>query len=289
VSDLQWQRWMDLGGVSAWRLAGRSRRGGSTWQASVAGEVWVWLNLEGEGVIWGKEDRLFLKPGMYAIFGEDEAERWRWTRLPGAHRSELLVISRAWLARRLGERLQFVHPDFAKWIEGGGRLVFAGLMMGQERELAEALAATLAEDPAAPLRVEARVLEWAALRLFRRDRSDPGAGFCHRVGPAQVVDKALAQLRRRLDGPIDLEALGRDCGASPTHLSRLVRKRTGATLREHQRRMRIGAACELLREDGASVTDVALRVGYNSLSHFAKAFREETGRSPRDWRRVNGR
>jgi AraC-like DNA-binding protein len=31
------------------------------------------------------------------------------------------------------------------------------------------------------------------------------------------------------------------------------------------------------------VTEVALNVGYQSLSHFAKAFREETGRTPSEW------
>jgi AraC-like DNA-binding protein len=32
-----------------------------------------------------------------------------------------------------------------------------------------------------------------------------------------------------------------------------------------------------------NVTEAALEVGYQSLSHFAKAFREETGLTPRAW------
>lgn len=279
---MELEKWMDLGGVACWRLRGRATNAGSSWQAKIEGEVWIWLNRSGEGAIWGSEDRMFLRQGMYAIFGEDEAEKWRWTRLPGEHRVEIVVVSRAWLARRIG--LDHVHPDFAKWLKGGGKLAFAGLMTGPESDLERGLSEIDPDEPGAGLRLEAKVLEWAAVRLFRKGRSDGGAGFCHRVGKAGAVERALELLRRGLAQPIDLASMGKKCGVSPTHLSRVVKQRTGKTLREHQRRMRIEAACELLRGKEATVTGVALDVGYQSLSHFAKAFREETGRSPREWR-----
>ena len=49
------------------------------------------------------------------------------------------------------------------------------------------------------------------------------------------------------------------------------------------RRLRIERACEELDSGKMNVTEVALEVGYQSLSHFAKAFREETGESPSKW------
>jgi len=280
---MDWHRWLGLGGLDCWRLRGQVGQGVSQWQAQVDGEVWLWLNLEGEGVIWGHEDRMFLRPGMYAIFGEDEAKRWRWTRLPGEHRVEVVVISRAWLSRRIGGASSRIHPDFSNWLTNGGRMAFSGLMTGPEKSLAERLGELSADDEAAGLLVESRVLEWAALRLFRRQRWDAGAGFCRRVGQAGGVQQALLVLREQLDQPLDLQALGKQCGVSPTHLSRLVKKETGKTLREHQRRFRIAHACDRLRED-ESVTEVALEVGYQSLSHFAKAFRDVTGQSPSQWR-----
>ena len=107
------------------------------------------------------------------------------------------------------------------------------------------------------------------------------------VDPRTPVLVAVGEFTNRtatVVDPIDLAALGRECGVSPTHLSRVVKQKTGKTLREHQRRLRIAAACELLRKEDATVTGVALDVGYQSLSHFAKAFREETGKTPREWR-----
>lgn len=281
---MEWELWWELAGVKAWRVEGLSRRAGSRWQHRMEGEIWIWLNVEGEGVVWGQEDRVFLRPGMYAILGDDRGERWFWTRLPGRHRAVVLVIARPWLARRIGERAGLLHPDFLAWLKEGAKLAFAGLMTGPEKRLEESLRGF---DPAVPggaMLAESRVLEWAAVRLFRRDRADQGAGFCHQVGPAGMVERALRVLATRAGGEIQLAELARQCGASPTHLSRLVKRRTGRTLREHQRRLRIEAACELLREEDARVTEVALEVGYQSLSHFAKAFREETGKSPSEWR-----
>ncbi|MEM1083386.1 MAG: AraC family transcriptional regulator [Verrucomicrobiota bacterium] len=281
---MELERRIDIGGVSCLRLDGRMTKAGSTWQATLSGEIWIWLNREGEGVIWGSEDRMFLREGMYAIFGEDEAERWRWTRLPGRQRSDVVVISRAWLARRIG--IDHVHPDYALWLKGGGKVAFAGLMTGPEKRLVDNLAGMDLSSSEAALLIEAWVLEWAALRLYRRDRSDEGAGFCRKVAQTNggPVERALRLLEQRLTEPINLTDLGKQCGISPTHLSRQVKRRTGKTLREHQRRSRIAAACELLRDGDASVTSVALDVGYQSLSHFAKAFREETGKTPREWR-----
>lgn len=278
------EKCLDLGGVACWRLRGRALKAGSTWQTRVSGEVWIWLNRGGEGMIWGAEDRMYLRPGMYAIFGEDEEERWRWTRLPGQHEAEVVVVSRAWLARRLGGSVEHVHPRYAEWLKGGGKVAFSGLMTGPERDLEEGLRGMDGALPGAAMRAEAKILEWAAVRLFREGRADAGAGFCHRIGSADPVDRALARLAARLAEPIDLGRLGRECGASPTHLSRMVKRRTGKTLREHQRRLRISAACEML-EEGASVTEVAMDVGYRSLSHFAKAFRTETGKAPGEWGR----
>ena len=232
---MQLERWLDLGGVNCWRLRGRAASAGSTWQTKVSGEVWIWLNRSGEGMIWGSEDRMFLRPGMYAIFGEDEEDRWRWTRLPGEHEAEVVVISRAWLARRLGGAIEHVHPRYAEWLKGGGKVAFAGLMTGPEKDLADSLEKMAADAPGASMLTEARILEWAAVRLFRAGRTDGGAGFCHRVGSKDPVERALTLLASRLAEPIDLQGLGRDCGASPTHLSRMVKQRTGKTPVEFRR------------------------------------------------------
>lgn len=281
---MELERWLERGGVMFYRLRGKHARGGTMQEQRTTGEVWIWLNRAGEGVVWGAEDRMYLRPGMYAILGDDANAPWKWTRLAGEHDLELVVMSRAWLCRKLGDTLGHVHPRFRDWLMGGGRLAFTGLMTGPELDLEAALRVMDGRRPESTLLAEAKVLEWAAIRLFRMGRHDEGAGFCHRIVRSDPVRRALIELQARIAEPIELDSLGRKCGASPSHLSRLVKQATGLTLREHQRRLRIEMAREML-EGGASVTEVAYEVGYRSLSHFAKAFREETGVLPGRWNR----
>jgi AraC-like DNA-binding protein len=56
------------------------------------------------------------------------------------------------------------------------------------------------------------------------------------------------------------------------------------TWREALRRVRLTRAVELLAVGDTSVTEVALAVGYNSISAFNAAFRDLMGSSPSDYR-----
>jgi len=65
-------------------------------------------------------------------------------------------------------------------------------------------------------------------------------------------------------------------------LSRLFLRQTGLSFRLWRQRARLLAALPLL-EQGERVTDVALACGYDSMSAFIAAFREQMGATPRDF------
>jgi AraC-like DNA-binding protein len=255
----------------------------NNWQWAVSSKetVWLWLNRKGDGLIWGERDRFLLKPGMYAMTGGDEAGTWSCIRRSGVHLLELVVISRDWLDRRLGSHAEELHPGLAKWMKSGGPVGFCGLMGVWERDLCDALERAAHSAGPGRLLAEAKVLEWSAARLFR---TGPGRvnKDLHAI-PGSQVARALQFLAANLDQALDLGALAKEVGSSPHHLSRKVSAETGLTLQRHLRRLRIGKACEELHSKRMNVTEVALEVGYQSLSHFAKAFREETGRTPSEW------
>lgn len=56
------------------------------------------------------------------------------------------------------------------------------------------------------------------------------------------------------------------------------------TWRETLRRIRLIRAVEALASSNSSITEIALAVGYNSLSAFNAAFRDLTGKSPGEYR-----
>lgn len=276
----QW--WRESEDLRCGQVVGRIRSGGWRWNVSSEGAVWLWLNREGSGLVWGRDERFILKPGMYAMTGGSGAGDWSCLRYPGFHQLEVIVISRAWLKERLGKNPEWLHPELNHWLHQCKTIAFCGLMGVWERELCDALARAAAEPGPSRLIAEARVLEWAAIRLFR-NKSGDGGGFCNILRDKDPVRRAIHLLTERLDQPLDLAALAKEVGVAPHHLSRRVSNETGITLLRHLRRLRIERACEALDSGKMNVTEVALEVGYQSLSHFAKAFREETGQSPRQW------
>jgi AraC-like DNA-binding protein len=281
--DVSW--WQEGSGIRYGRVSGRVTSAGSRWREPSGGNVWLWLNRAGSGLLWGKGERFILHPGMYALTGGGDLDEWTCVRYPGTHEMELVCLSRTWLANHLGKQSEWLHPNLVSWLKEGGRLAFCGLMGVWEEDLCAALQRGAAEGKGMTLLAEARFLEWAAVRLYREKSGDPGAGFCSTIKGRDPIRRALDIIRSRLDQPLDLQALAREVGLAPHYLSRRVSMETGLTLQRHLRRMRIDRACEWLASGRRNVTETALEVGYQSLSHFAKAFREELGKSPQDWTR----
>lgn len=275
--------WGGADSLRCGRVSGRIVSGGWRWKISSAGAIWLWLNRDGSGLIWGDKDRFILKPGMYAMTGGAEASNWSCIRYPGKHTLEVVVISQKWLRERMGKNSAMLHPELGKWLQDGGSIAFCGLMGVWERELCDALAQAALEVGPSRLLAEARVLEWAAVRLFRNKVGHQDSGFCAVLRDRDPVKRAIHLLRECLDQPLDLARIAKEVGVAPHQLSRRVSTETGSTLQRHLRRLRIERACEALDSGKMNVTEVALEVGYQSLSHFAKAFREETGDSPSKW------
>ena len=91
-------------------------------------------------------------------------------------------------------------------------------------------------------------------------------------------------LKKNFRAPLDLPALAQEIGITRFLLCRLYHERTGKTLRLKQREIRIHHAAKLLSGGTRKIGEVARAVGYGSVSHFTKAFVEEKGMLPSEWR-----
>lgn len=143
----------------------------------------------------------------------------------------------------------------------------------------------LREPPVAERAIQAwylaKTLEMVTVHLYQRVEEKAGY-FCMQVKSTahRHVREALRLLEGRLGQALDLGSLATDVGCAPHYLSRLVKQETGKTLSLHLRAMRVGKASELLAGHRFNVTEVALEVGYQSMSHFSRAFAEEMGVTP---------
>ncbi|MGZ3452701.1 MAG: AraC family transcriptional regulator [Polyangiales bacterium] len=98
-----------------------------------------------------------------------------------------------------------------------------------------------------------------------------------------LVGRVLELLEERLDEPMKIAQLARRCAMSVRTFERHLRNETGTGCRELLQRMRMQRAMELLSVRGARVTQVALSVGFESVSSFSRTFAKVTGERPSDF------
>jgi AraC-like DNA-binding protein len=104
------------------------------------------------------------------------------------------------------------------------------------------------------------------------------------IGRSSGVLKALALTEEYLSENIGFDELALHVGQSPRTLARKLSAETGMNWGQILQRMRMIRAIEILAETRAPVTEVALAVGYQSLSGFNAAFRSFTGTTPTSYR-----
>ena len=99
------------------------------------------------------------------------------------------------------------------------------------------------------------------------------------VAEDQRLIRVMEQLIREPDAQVELEQVARNSGSSPRTLARLFRSETGMTFTQWKTRLLLTESVERLSR-GASVTTVALDLGYATTSSFVHMFRSNMGISP---------
>ena len=102
---------------------------------------------------------------------------------------------------------------------------------------------------------------------------------------AQQLAKARGFVDERICDPeLGVSSIAEALGVSPRYIQMLFASE-GATPSAYilERRLRL-AAERLRRADGCGITEVAMAVGFNDLTHFGRSFRRRYGVAPRDYR-----
>lgn len=95
----------------------------------------------------------------------------------------------------------------------------------------------------------------------------------------------VARVVRHLHGTytehIELGALADQFYVSRHHLSREFRRHTGTTVISYVNDLRVDQARRLLTESELPISRIAQDVGFTTVTHFNRVFRERTGTTPR--------
>lgn len=97
---------------------------------------------------------------------------------------------------------------------------------------------------------------------------------------ATLIYNTMVYVRNHYAEDMDERELARSLGMSYSYFSRSFRRVTGMTFKQYLNRMRVNQAEKLLCRGGASVSEVATRCGYNSISYFISVYKSITGKTP---------
>jgi AraC-like DNA-binding protein len=99
----------------------------------------------------------------------------------------------------------------------------------------------------------------------------------------RALERALNYLHERFREPVYAQALSQHSGVSESRLKQLFHDTLGMPWSRYLQFYRIHQALDHLGLPGRNVSQTALAVGFESLSHFNSTFRSLMGMSPRDY------
>lgn len=107
------------------------------------------------------------------------------------------------------------------------------------------------------------------------------------IGPAMETRSYIDN--HYTDATLDITTITEALGYSTSYLTRLFKSAYSMTILNYITSKRVSAAEGLLRETNCTVEQIAVRVGYNSISTFTRAFYKLNGTSPNQYRKTFGR
>jgi AraC-like DNA-binding protein len=108
----------------------------------------------------------------------------------------------------------------------------------------------------------------------------PACRFLAHESEREKIFKARDILDTHYDEKMTIKALARKVAMNECYLKKGFKTLTGSTIHEYIGARRIATAKRMLQEEGRSVTEVAAKLGYSSISHFSTAFKKATGLKP---------
>ena len=96
------------------------------------------------------------------------------------------------------------------------------------------------------------------------------------------MEQIKKYIATHVEEKLDLDEIAGKFYMNRYYLSHYFKKETGFTVLQYVTNQKIIAAKALLKK-GTSVTDVALKLSYNSDSHFISVFKKNTGITPKKY------
>jgi transcriptional regulator GlxA family with amidase domain len=156
----------------------------------------------------------------------------------------------------------------------------SGLPEAERRAIAGSRASERARSPAEVAGV-ADLLLRAAKSMSAPVPENPVDGLSR---APSVIEAALRHIEANIGSNLRVPDLAEKAGLGGDRFARLFKITTGQTVQAYLNSRRVARARELLTTTDWRVSEIAFACGYDSLSHFNRMFRRNTGMSPVQFR-----
>lgn len=196
----------------------------------------------------------------------------------------LLIPSDQWHIQYAEDSVQFLTISFL-W-EGRDFQNLTGVPLKVSPEAERYLAAIEREMGERQTDKDEYMHATLKLLLIHLQRQQEAAPVAHRASPAaeqmhrQLIEKAMQAVSANIRGRYSVPELASAVNVSQTHLTNLFQMYLGMSPAKYITRIRVEECKQLLSSGELSVGEIAEMMGYSSIPHFCKQFRQWTGTSP---------
>ncbi|MEO7938821.1 MAG: helix-turn-helix domain-containing protein, partial [Burkholderiaceae bacterium] len=133
-----------------------------------------------------------------------------------------------------------------------------------------------------------------ALRIMIEEGKDPSHAFQPQPSFARKtnderVKRAMLLMERTIEAPVSLAFIASHVGLSVRQLERLFKLESGMTPSTAYTQLRLAHSFQLVNTCRMPISQIAVRCGFVSMSHFAQNFRRAYGESPIQLRKASFR
>ena len=239
--------------------------------------TWV---LEGKGNYFVNGQEYTMEKDDIIIFNNVEPHGWKL--LGGNMKLLVMIFSPEFVA----EKISLFDAEYLKpFVERGSNFKNR---VGREEKVNEEIRISIREIYQDPLMIKANVLRILTMLIRAyQDETKSGEMLKEKKNAMKRLEQAFTYINDHYCEKITLEEVAASVYMSSNYFSSYFRRVANISFSDYVTRLRVNRAREMLRENGANVTEIAMECGFNNISNFYRLYKKHMGKTPGDEKSKN--
>lgn len=247
--------------------------------------TWV---LEGKGNYFVNGQEYTMEKDDIIIFNNVEPHGWKL--LGGNMKLLVMIFSPEFVA----EKISLFDAEYLKpFVERGSNFKNR---VGREETVNEEIRISIREiyqewnerKEGYPLMIKANVLRILTMLIRAyQDETKSGEMLKEKKNAMKRLEQAFTYINDHYCEKITLEEVAGSVYMSSNYFSSYFRRVANISFSDYVTRLRVNRAREMLRENGANVTEIAMECGFNNISNFYRLYKKHMGKTPGDEKSKN--